>query len=217
MSDSCNPVKCSLSGFSVHGISQGKILEWATISFSRGSSWPRDWTWVSCITGGLLHCRQIPYWLSHQRSPYHISLLKAMLHLFYLRENLWNLYFLVFHSFFFHITTLKVSSRTCQSQTQWTLVHDLFFQKHLKELFTFVFSLSTFSPWFLGHCTLSAFLSQYKPVCYWLMVQCQDFFRCFWALGFSSETSSLLYLYKFLWGSHPFSCFFFFFNFIYLF
>ena len=23
------------------------------IPFSRGSSWPRDWTWVSCITGGF--------------------------------------------------------------------------------------------------------------------------------------------------------------------
>ena len=211
MSDSCSPVKCSLSGFSVHGISQGKILEWVTISFSRGSSWSRDRTWVSCITGGLLHCRQILYWLSHQRSPYHISLLEAMLHLFYLRENLWNLYFLDFHSFFFHITTLKVSSRTCQSQTQWTLVHDLFFQKHLKELFTFVFSLSTFSPWFLGHCTLSAFLSQYKPVSVTgLCPNVKIFFKCSWALGFSSETSSLLYLYKFLWRSHPFSWFYFF-------
>ena len=28
-----------------------RILEWVAISFSRGSSWRRDWTWVSCITG----------------------------------------------------------------------------------------------------------------------------------------------------------------------
>ena len=32
-----------------HGISLARILEWVTISFSRGSSWPRDWTQVSCI------------------------------------------------------------------------------------------------------------------------------------------------------------------------
>ena len=31
-------------GSSVHGISQARILEWGAISFSRGSSWPRDWT-----------------------------------------------------------------------------------------------------------------------------------------------------------------------------
>ena len=34
----CNPMDCSLSGFSVHGILQARILEWAAISFSRRSS-----------------------------------------------------------------------------------------------------------------------------------------------------------------------------------
>ena len=34
----CNPMDCSPPGFSVHGISQGRILEWVSISFSRGSS-----------------------------------------------------------------------------------------------------------------------------------------------------------------------------------
>ena len=39
----------SLPGSVVHGIFQARILEWATISFSRGSSQPRDQTQVSCI------------------------------------------------------------------------------------------------------------------------------------------------------------------------
>ena len=47
----CNPMDCSLSGSSVHGILQAKILEWVAISFSRGSSGPRNWIWVSCTTG----------------------------------------------------------------------------------------------------------------------------------------------------------------------
>ena len=38
-------------GSSVHGIFQARVLGWVVISFSRGSSWPRDWTWVSCIAG----------------------------------------------------------------------------------------------------------------------------------------------------------------------
>ena len=42
---------CSLPGFSLHGILQARILEWVTISFSRGSSQPRDWTQVSRIEG----------------------------------------------------------------------------------------------------------------------------------------------------------------------
>ena len=40
-----NAMDCSLPGFSVHGIFQARILEWIAISFSRGSFWPRDWTW----------------------------------------------------------------------------------------------------------------------------------------------------------------------------
>ena len=53
MSDSCDPMVCSLPGSSVHGILQARILEWVAIFFSRGSSWPRDRTWVSCIAGRL--------------------------------------------------------------------------------------------------------------------------------------------------------------------
>ena len=45
---------------SVHGIFQARILEWVTVSYSRGSSWPRDWTDVSCVSWfgrqGLWHC-----------------------------------------------------------------------------------------------------------------------------------------------------------------
>ena len=44
---------CSLPGSSVHGIFQARILQWVAISFSRGSSRPRDWTWVSCTAGRL--------------------------------------------------------------------------------------------------------------------------------------------------------------------
>ena len=42
---------CSPPGSSVHGILQARILEWVTISFSRGSSWPKNRTRVSCIGG----------------------------------------------------------------------------------------------------------------------------------------------------------------------
>ena len=43
---------CSPPGFSVHGISQAKILEWVAISYSRGFSWPWDWNRVSCWATG---------------------------------------------------------------------------------------------------------------------------------------------------------------------
>ena len=47
----CNPMDCSLPGFSICGIFQSRILEWVAISFSRRSSRPRDWTQVSHIVG----------------------------------------------------------------------------------------------------------------------------------------------------------------------
>ena len=47
----CNPVDCSLPGSSIHGILQARILERVAISFSRGSSRPRDRTQVSHIGG----------------------------------------------------------------------------------------------------------------------------------------------------------------------
>ena len=42
MSNCYDPVDWSLPGFSVHGIFQARILEWVAISYSRGSSQPRD-------------------------------------------------------------------------------------------------------------------------------------------------------------------------------
>ena len=45
----CDPMDYSLPGSSVHGTLQTRILEWVAILFSRGSSWPRDQTLVSCI------------------------------------------------------------------------------------------------------------------------------------------------------------------------
>ena len=51
----CDPVNCSLPGSSVHGISQARIMEWVAISFSRGSSGPRDWTHISWIGRRILY------------------------------------------------------------------------------------------------------------------------------------------------------------------
>ena len=47
----CDPVDRNLLGFSIHGILQARILEWIAISFSRGSSQPRDRTQVSHVGG----------------------------------------------------------------------------------------------------------------------------------------------------------------------
>ena len=56
----CDPMDCIPPGSSVHGFSQARMLEQVSISFSRESSWPKDWTHISCVsrTGRqiLYHC-----------------------------------------------------------------------------------------------------------------------------------------------------------------
>ena len=54
----CDPKDHSHPGSTVHGILQARILEWGTISFSSGSSRPRDRThisYVSCIGKWVLY------------------------------------------------------------------------------------------------------------------------------------------------------------------
>ena len=48
-------MECSLPGSSVYGIAQARILEWLAIFFSRGFSWPRDWSHISCIGRRILY------------------------------------------------------------------------------------------------------------------------------------------------------------------
>ena len=64
---------CSLSGSSVYGISQARILKWVAISFSRESSQPRDQTHVFCIG------RQILYHWATRESLYCVNVPKQIL------------------------------------------------------------------------------------------------------------------------------------------
>ena len=57
----CEPMDYSLPGSSVHGVFQTRTLEWVVIPFSRGSSWPRDWIWVSHIG-----CRFFTFWTTRE-------------------------------------------------------------------------------------------------------------------------------------------------------
>ena len=61
----CNPMDCSLRRLLCPGDFPARILEWVAISFSGGSSWPWDPTWVSrisCTGRQTLHC-----WATRER------------------------------------------------------------------------------------------------------------------------------------------------------
>ena len=51
-------------GPSIYGIFQARVLEWVAISFSGGSSWPRDWTHISCIEGRFFTIWSTREWAS---------------------------------------------------------------------------------------------------------------------------------------------------------
>ena len=63
---------CSQPSSSVHGISQAKILQWVAISFSRGSSWPRDQTATFLLTN-LLALALYPLFLAHGHFLHHYA------------------------------------------------------------------------------------------------------------------------------------------------
>ena len=50
----CDPADCSPPGSTVRGVLQARIVEWVAMPSSRGSSWARDWTHVSYISGRLV-------------------------------------------------------------------------------------------------------------------------------------------------------------------
>ena len=63
-SDSCKPTGCSLLRSFIHGILEVRTLEWVAISFTGGSSWPRNRSQVSCIAGRFFTdwaIREAPY------------------------------------------------------------------------------------------------------------------------------------------------------------
>ena len=64
----CDSMDCSLPRSSVQGIFQARVLEWVAISYSRGSSWPRDLPLSLC----LLHWQADSLPLCHPESPIHI-------------------------------------------------------------------------------------------------------------------------------------------------
>ena len=62
MSDSCDPMDCSLPGSSVHGIFQARVLEWVAIARSADLPDPE-------IEPGSPALQEILYQLSYEGSP----------------------------------------------------------------------------------------------------------------------------------------------------
>ena len=88
----CDPMDCSLTGSSVHEILQARILGCVAMPFSRGSSQPRDRTYVSCFTG-----RYVTIWATRE-APSFFNLLNN------LKQTLELLQFFLSVSFLWHLS-----------------------------------------------------------------------------------------------------------------
>ena len=121
---------CSLPRFSVHGTSQARVLEWVAISFSRGSSRPRDRTCVSCI-GRWILC----HWTTRETSLFllcYLFLNFIYFFIFLLIYFNWNLITLQHCGDFCHTLTWISHGCTCVPQFWTSLLSS--FPHHSSEL-----------------------------------------------------------------------------------
>ena len=86
----------------IHEIAQARLMEWVAVSFSRGSSLPRDQTLISCFGRKILYC-----WVTREAPPFYISI-----------RNVWE----------FQLFCVLDSTWYCQVFKIWpTLIGVLFF------------------------------------------------------------------------------------------
>ena len=132
----CDPTDCSLPSSSSYGIFQARVLEWVAISFSRGSSRPRDRTQVSRIVG-----RCFTLWATREVSlklwtPYQIAYCFFLFLLFTNSQDAPNLVFSMIlvsgsKTTFLNLATLSVKMQIniigilllWSSLLQWSIIH----------------------------------------------------------------------------------------------
>ena len=78
---------CSRPGSSVPGILQARILNWVAITFSRGFSQPRDWTWVSHSMGKFF-----TIWATREAQEFRAEALKTIYSVSNLSSGLLDVY-----------------------------------------------------------------------------------------------------------------------------
>ena len=121
----CNPVDCNSPGSSVYGVFQARILKWVAISFSSGSSRPRDQTWVSCISQPGRHI--LYHYIAWEViNPYG----SIFLFLLFLRRHSYLLHYILIFNIFYRLLICllpicNIASEFFQSLTSPLLPHSL--------------------------------------------------------------------------------------------
>ena len=115
----------NLPGSSVHRIFQASILEWVAISSSRGSSWPRDWTCVCCVSstadGFFTH-----WAIEEAQSTYcKIILIVCLLVCLLFNNNIWNICLLPLECKLLKQTKCPTDLNNCITFIHWDAVQSL--------------------------------------------------------------------------------------------
>ena len=101
----CSPIDGSPLDSSVHGVLQARILGWISVSFSRGSSLPKDQTWVSCIAG-----RFFTIWVTREAHVYIYTHTHTHTHK-YIHKNIHMHIYTHIYIFFFIFPSIMVYCR----------------------------------------------------------------------------------------------------------
>ena len=91
------PTLCNLMDYTIHGILLVRILEWLALSFSRGSSQPRDRAQVSCIAGGFFTSWATCGWSLSSRGS---LILLCFLPLRWCHLHIWDYWYFFWQSWF---------------------------------------------------------------------------------------------------------------------
>ena len=89
----CNTMDCSLPGSSVYRTFQARILKLVAISYSRGSSRPRDWTHVSCIS--CIGRQILNYWVAWEALSIYTSLIFYLFGLIIIERSMLQVCFMM--------------------------------------------------------------------------------------------------------------------------
>ena len=139
----CNTVDCSSPGSSVHGILQARILEWLAMPSSRGSSWSRDWTCISCGS-----CIAVRFFIKETPGKSHFSCMITFFLFFFKHLSLSRDSILSYRSFVFCPWHLDLQS------TAWNSFGDRMCDGAISIFFSFFSLIMLFSHLLVPTCSL---------------------------------------------------------------
>ena len=115
----CDPMDYSQPGSSVHGILQERILEWVAISFSMGSTQPRDRTYVSYFS-----CTGIGSRFSTTSTTWEAPYIRVYIYIFFPQS-----------SSFFSTYCMLIKVNTCRKRNIWSSMPECCLAGHPRRVF----------------------------------------------------------------------------------